>query len=164
MFTLRCTRRLLVRLGPPTLDEVAPTTLLGDWYANLCFRPGGQVVLFVNERSLLPVLVPAAPAARLATRFQAAAADMLLRLGVPAPVVDLERREMEQVRIGRTASRQVLGSMTDFAYLMESYRLDPIALDDLALKLAQAPCGPIGMKRPAEVVLELVTCTAARTR
>jgi len=64
MFTLRCTKKLLTRLGSPVpVDEVDPTTRLGDWYANLLFQPGGQVVLFVNERSLLPVLVAASPRA-----------------------------------------------------------------------------------------------------
>ncbi len=49
MFTLRCTKRLLARLGSALVaDEVEPTTRLGDCYANLLFRPGGQVVLFVN--------------------------------------------------------------------------------------------------------------------
>jgi hypothetical protein len=60
VFTLRCTKKLLARLGAsPALDDVEPTTRLGDWYANLLFRPGGQVVLFVNERTLLPVIVKA---------------------------------------------------------------------------------------------------------
>ena len=85
MFTLRCTKKLLARLrSTPIGDDVEPTTHLGDWYANLLFRPGGQVVLFVNERSLLPVLVPAGPATGLVNRFQAATADLLRQLGAPA--------------------------------------------------------------------------------
>ena len=63
MFRLRCTKKLLARLHTsPVTSGADPTTRLGDWYANLLFRPGGQVVLFVNERSLLPVLVLASPA------------------------------------------------------------------------------------------------------
>ncbi|BDG08224.1 DUF6933 domain-containing protein [Anaeromyxobacter paludicola] len=157
MFTLRCTRKLLDRLGStPVLSEVEPTTLLGDWYANLLFRPRGQVVLFVNERSLLPVLVQAAPASSLLTRFPAAAIGMLLRLGAPAAIVEAETMEMADVCIGKTLSRQVLGSMNDFAYLFEGYGREPEALTDIALKLAQAPCSPLGMKRPADVVLEML--------
>ncbi len=111
MFTLRCTKKLLARLGStPAINEVQPTTRLGDWHANLLFRPSGQVVLFANERTLLPVLVPAAPASSLLNRFPAAAAYLLLRLGVPAAVVEAERSEMAEVRIRKTASRQVLGS------------------------------------------------------
>lgn len=110
----------------------------------------------MNERSLLAVLVAASPSNTLVTRFREAAVDLLLRLAVPAAVVAAEAREMEDVRIGRTASRRVLGSMNDFAYLMDAYRGDPVALGDIALKLAATPCGPIGMKHPADVALELL--------
>jgi hypothetical protein len=157
VFTLRCTQKLLKRLGSRVADdEVAPTTRLGDWYANLLFRPGGQVVLFVNERSLLPVLVPASPASTLVERFQAAAGAILVRVGVPASVVEHELREMVDVRIGKTASRQVLGSMTDFAYLMDAYRRDPLDLEAIAMRLAATPCSPIGMQHPADVALEML--------
>ena len=65
MFTVRATKKLLHRIGPPTLREGDhSTTLLGKWYATaLPWRP--QVVLLVNESTLLPVLMPLAPAARL---------------------------------------------------------------------------------------------------
>jgi len=60
-------------LGPKvTLEEASPTMRLGDWYADLLYQPGGQVVLFVNERSLLPVLIPASPSSSLVVRFRAA--------------------------------------------------------------------------------------------
>jgi hypothetical protein len=110
----------------------------------------------VNERSLLPVLVPVAPASTLLTRFPTAAADMLLRLGVPGALVEAERREMPEARIGKTASRQVLGSMTDFAYLMDAYRRNPMVLEGIALRLADAPCSPFGMRHPVDVVVEML--------
>jgi hypothetical protein len=157
VFTLRCTKKLLARLGAmPASEEAEPTTRLGDWYANLLYRPGGQVVLFVNERSLLPLLVAAKPASSQVPRFQAAVADQLLRLGVPAAAVEAERREMEEVRIGKTASRQVLGSMNDFAYLLDAYSRSEFSFGDIAAKLASTPCSPIGMKYPLDVVLELL--------
>jgi hypothetical protein len=156
VFTLRCTKKLLARLGSTPALDLEPTTRLGDWYANLLFRPGGQVVLFVNERSLLPVLVPAAPASSLVTRFQAAAADLLLRLGVPGAAVEAERREMTEARIGKTASRHVLGVMTDFAYLLGAYSRAPLFLGDIAVKLASTPCSPSGWKHPADAAVEML--------
>jgi hypothetical protein len=60
------------------------------------------------------------------------------------------------VRIGKTASRQVLGSMNDFAYLLEAFYRDPLSLTDVAVRLAATPCGPIGMRHPRDVVLELL--------
>ena len=72
MVTLRCTRKLLARLrASPEPEDVAPTTKLGDWYANLLYAPGGQAVLFVSERSLLPIVVPAKEARALVDRFRA---------------------------------------------------------------------------------------------
>ncbi|MGH3826906.1 MAG: DUF6933 domain-containing protein, partial [Pseudonocardiaceae bacterium] len=63
MLIVRATKKLLDRLDPPGPDAgPASTTLLGDWYATALFwRP--QVALLVSEVTLLPVLMPLAPAA-----------------------------------------------------------------------------------------------------
>jgi len=61
---------------------------------------------------------------------------MLLRLGVPAAAVEAELREMAEVRIAKTASRQILGSMTDFAFLKDGYRNDRMDVDAVAMRLA----------------------------
>ncbi len=98
----------------------------------------------------------ASPAGSLVRRFQAAAADMLLHLGVPAALVEAERRQMAEVRIRKTASRQVLGSMSDFVYLMAAYRKDEMDLEDIAMRLAATPCGPIGMKYPVDVAVGML--------
>jgi hypothetical protein len=60
---MRATRKLLDRISPPTLrDGEQSTTRLGVWYATaLSWRP--QVALLINEPTLLPVLMPLAPAA-----------------------------------------------------------------------------------------------------
>ena len=75
---------------PPT-DAAAPeeptTTVLGDWYATMVFwRP--QVALFVNELTLLPVLMPFAPAASTLERVRVAAAEVLSAHGVRRSFVD----------------------------------------------------------------------------
>jgi hypothetical protein len=60
MFTLRCTRKLLKRLGTrPSSEAVEPSTVLGDWYANLLHLRPQQLVLAMSERRLLCVVVPA---------------------------------------------------------------------------------------------------------
>ena len=102
------------------------------------------------------MLVATSPAGTLVSRFSAAAAGMLLRLGVLATIVEDELREMAEVRIGKTASRQVLGSMTDFAYLLDGHRKDEMDLEGLAMRLAATPCGPIGMNHPAHVAVEML--------
>ena len=71
MYTLRCTRKLLRRIDEaPSSEAVASTTVLGDWCANLLYLRPQQLVLAMNERSLLCVLVPAAPAATVAERLR----------------------------------------------------------------------------------------------
>ena len=122
MFTLRCTGKLLKRLrASPGVDLEPPTTQLGDWYATLVYERTEQLVLCVSERSLLPVVLPAKEARTLVPRFRDALAELLARLGVPPAEIERERAEMADVRIGKTASRQVLGSMNDFLRML-SYR------------------------------------------
>ncbi len=68
MITLRCTSRVLNRLGAvPSSTAITPTNRLGDWYAGWVplRRP---LVMFMNERSLLVVLVHAAPIGTLLDR------------------------------------------------------------------------------------------------
>ena len=69
MLIVRATKKLLDRIGPPNLGEgEQSTTLMGQWYATAMFwKP--QVALFVSEPTLLPVLMPLAPAATLLARF-----------------------------------------------------------------------------------------------
>ncbi len=155
MFTLRCTQKLLARLRAPLEPgALPPTTRLGDWYANLLFERGGQLVLFVNERSLLPVLVTAKESRTLVDRFRESLGEVLGRLGVGVDAVKRELGEMDDVRFGKTASRQVLGSMTDFAFMVEA-RDRHVSLIDDSLWLAGTPCGPIRMERPRDVAVEL---------
>ncbi len=74
MVTLRCTQKLMRRLGVPVkVATHAPTTILGDWYANLIYARPRQIVLCMNERSLLLVLVAAQEGKSLPNRFRALA-------------------------------------------------------------------------------------------
>ena len=57
-------------------------------------------------------------------------------------------------REGREAP--VLGSMTDFALLMDACRGDTKDLEHVALRLAATLCGPLGGKHPADVAVELL--------
>jgi hypothetical protein len=100
VFTIHGTRRFRDRV--PRTDALAPeqatTTALGDWYATVLFwRP--QVALFVNEQTLLPVLMPYAPAASTLDRFRVAAAEVLRAHSVRPSFVDREAAEMIAYRV-----------------------------------------------------------------
>jgi len=135
VYTLRCTRKLLRRTDEtPTSEAVSPTTVLGDWYANLLYLRPQQLVLAMNERTLMCALVPAAPAATVAERLRLEVGGLLRDIGVPAAKVEAELAAMEHVAIGATASRAVLGCMNDAAKQLEFYPRG--AQGDLALREA----------------------------
>ena len=149
MFTLRCTAKLLTRLKAPLATApIAPSTRLGDWYANLLFARPAQLALFVSERTLLPVLVPARELETLLPRFRRMVRDVLEALGVAEHSVRNEEREMADVAIGRTASKRVLGSMNDFAWMVDGYLEGTTSLLDVSLRLAETPCSPLEMDTP----------------
>jgi len=165
MFTLRCTKKLLSRLGARPVPEqaaraVAPTTRLGDWHANVLYRRDLELVLLASDRSLLPILVPARPRDLIVARFVETLGTVLGRLDVPGDRISAEVAEMTEVQVCPTRSRQVLGTMTDFDRMLDSYRRPGRTLVDIALQLAEAPCGPIAMKSPRDMAAELL-CAAA---
>jgi hypothetical protein len=149
MFTLRCTAILRKRLGATEdAPSTPPSTKLGDWYAHLLFtRP--QVVLCVSERTLLPVLVPARDGSLLVRRLRDAVGEILGALGIADTAVEAERAAMKDAVIGKTVSRQVLGSMNDFVRMLDPYR-DAGSLLEVSLRLAETPCGPLRMSSPRE--------------
>lgn len=159
MFALRCTARLRKRLGET--EEAAsapPSTRLGDWYAHLLFtRP--QLVIWVSDRTPLLVLVPARESRLLVPRLRDAVAKMLLALGVAEPAVAAERDAMMDVVIGKTASRQVLGSPNDFVWMFDSYR-GAGRLLEVSLRLAETPCGPLRMNCPRDETIRAFTVAA----
>ena len=141
---VRGTKKVRDRLGGATAaDADRSTTRLGDWYVNvLFFKP--QLGLFVSEATLLPVLIPFAPAATLLDRFSAMLPIHLQAHGVPASFTESELAEMTTCRLAKTASRSVVGVMNEFRFLADAYtkpddETDPLAL---SLRLAMTPCGP----------------------
>lgn len=145
MLIVRATKKLLDRIGPPTLrDGEQSSTLLGQWYATVLFwRP--QVALLVNESTLLPVLMPLAPAATLAARAAGYIAATLAAHGTPGAVLEEEVRHMRDYRVATTANRSVVGIMNEFSRLAEAHRdRDPCPdLTGLAHRLASTPCSPL---------------------
>lgn len=92
MLIVRATKKLLDRIGPPTLrDGEQSSTLLGQWFTTaLPWRR--QVALLVNEPTLLPVLMPLAPAATLPARAARRIAAILAVHATPGAVIEEELR------------------------------------------------------------------------
>jgi hypothetical protein len=142
---VRATKRLLRLTGPSTApDDDRGTTLLGPWYATVLFwRP--RVALLVNESTLLPVLLPLAPASTLTSRISEQVTTVLVAHHAPAAIIDQERRHMQTCQLGATTNRSVVGVMTEFARLAQIHQDADPAMDlvGLAVRLAATPCSPL---------------------
>jgi hypothetical protein len=153
MFAVRCTRKLLNRGAPSVLESsVAPTTLLGDWYANILFSRPEHLVLCLSEKTLLPVIVPAKDIKRLPQRVTEAVCQVLRAYGIPEAQVEAEAIEMQQGYLATTASRKVLGCLNDFMYHFElQYQEHPgLTLLEQAMRLAEMPSAAIEFAFPFE--------------
>lgn len=145
MFVIRGTKKFLDRAGKvDATDERGSTTVLGSWCATVWFwKP--QVALFVNERTPLPVLLPMAPASTVAERFVLGLPEVLRDCGLDPRLAEAEVTAMADHRLDKTASRSVLGVMNEFKHMADDQlrHVDDVELMELALWLAQVPCGPL---------------------
>jgi hypothetical protein len=158
VLVLRCTQKLLKRLGPPVMDPPQSTTALGDWFAQPVAVGHQRYILLVSARSLLPLVIRAREIKHFDTAFADALASVLWRIGVPPADVARELAESREVVVAATNSRSVLGSVNDFSQMMKWAPLDnpDINLTDTALWLGDSPCKPLGYRIPLEVAFGLL--------
>lgn len=164
MLTLRCTQKLLARgLASSGGAEEPPTTLLGDWYGNVLIRRPRHLVLCMSQRTLLPAILPAKDAKSIPVRLSDAVCIVLGHLGIEPAAIERERREMHSVRVSRTASRSVLGSLNDLMFQLQvGLDVSPErSLVEHALRLAETPCKPIEYASPARATQALFASSAA---
>jgi len=144
VFTLRPTARLARRLKhAPALDTPPATMRLGDWYANLVHVGRQQLVLAISEKTLLPLVVPAAPVAGLADRIRARLGEVLTAYGIEREVIEGETAAMAEIAYGKTTSRQLLGVLVELARLLPFDLEQTATLLETSLRLAETPCGPL---------------------
>ena len=102
MVVLRCTLKLLVRLKQVgELPSVESTTRLGDWYGNILWIGRRQHLLFISERSRLPVVIPIREGKRLGTVFPDAVCEVLVNVGITAADIAEERSRMSELTFRR---------------------------------------------------------------
>ena len=154
MVVLRCTQQLLHRLkqfdGEPPMKS---TTRLGDWYGNVIRMGNRHVLLFISERSRLPVLIPIRQASKMATVLPDAVGEMLAWIRVPESVIAEERRHMSEIALERTNSRSLLGTMNDFAFGVRVHFMTRRneSLEDIARALAKTPILPLKGECPIDL-------------
>jgi len=147
MVVLRCTQKLLARLKrPEAAADVPSTTRLGDWYGNILQIGRRQHLLFISERSRLPVVIPIREAKALETVFLDALCDVLATVGIGAEDIADERLRMSEISFGRTNNRSLLGTLNDFAFMAQhgnANRDEPESPEELMRFLAQTPIVPL---------------------
>jgi len=145
VFSIHATKKLRDRVKAPLTDPIeTPSTALGNWYATALFwKP--QIALFVNETTLLPVLVPLAPVKTLAERFPVHLEAVLNALGTDPRFVAAEITGSADAYWAKTAARSVVGIMNEFSFLAESDRAHKHGEDlvAIAVGLAGTPCSPL---------------------
>ena len=155
MVVLRCTQKLLVRLKQVgDLPSVESTTRLGDWYGNIFWIGRRQHLLFISERSRLPVVIPISEGKRLGTVFPDAVCEVLANLGVTAADIAEERSRMSELAFARTRNRSLLGTLNDFAFMaqaVDARRTKPDSPEDLMRFLSQTPILPLDGASPIEL-------------
>src|SRR5262245_25917639 len=91
MLVVHGTKKLRDRIGAgrhSVADDAVPA--LGRWYATvLAWRPK-QLALFVHDTTLLPVLMPLAPAATVLARFPDRLAEVLDLHGITRSTIEPE--------------------------------------------------------------------------
>ena len=155
MVVLRCTQKLLLRLKQlGDLPPVESTSRLGDWYGNILRMGRRQHLLFISERSRLPVVLPIREMKRLGTVFPDAVCERLSIVGVSAADIADERMRMSELTFGRTRNRSLLGTLNDFAFMAllgDARRAEPESPEELMRFLSQTPILPLDGASPIEL-------------
>jgi hypothetical protein len=155
MVVLRCTQKLLVRLKQAgDLPTVESTTRLGDWYGNILRIGRHQHLVFISERSRLPVVLPITELKRLSVVFPGAVCERLAIVGVISEDITDERARMSEIAFGRTRNRSLLGTLNDFAFMAQQgnvNRVEPESPEELMRFLSQTPILPLDGASPIEL-------------
>ncbi len=166
MITLRCTQKLRKYLGVIPVNIPEPSTaVLGDWYGNLVPTFSGDLILFINEKTLLTIAIPVWESNNLVPLFRIRVANLLGMIGVHPKDISNEINHFDQVQYSKTASRSVLGSLNDFAWhyqimAEEAKSKSDLSLSKAELRLSQVPCKPLNYRFPCEVAIELLSMTS----
>jgi hypothetical protein len=145
MVAIRCTKKLLARVGEPQEASAPATATLGDWYACPLNIGHQRYVLLISEHSRLPVLMAGRELRHLADNFPDALAAVLWGLGISAVAIQREVEATSEAVIAKTNSRSHLGTLNDFSFMLRWQLLDRLDPDlvQAALELAHTPVGPL---------------------
>lgn len=111
-------------------------------------------LLFISERSRLPVVIPITESKHLATVFPDAVCERLAIVGIAEADIADERKRMSELSFGRTMNRSLLGTLNDFAFMTQSgdaRRTEPESPEELMRFLSRTPILPLDGARPIDL-------------
>ena len=158
MIVLRCTRKLLDRVGsPPVGNPPASSSLLGDWYAKPFQIGPKRLILLMSGTSRLPVVMHGRDVANLGRNFPEALGAVLFEIGVPGPMVAAEIEHSREFVYATTDSRSMLGSLNDFAFMAQHGVRDGGEIDavELSVELSGTPIVAANFGFPRDITLGL---------
>ncbi|SRR6266496_3065617 len=162
MVTLRLTHKLQKLLDIDLTEQLEPTTSkLGDWYANFVPTYSGDLIVLVNEKTLLSVAIPIWESNHLLLLFRLRIGNLLRMIGIPSKAIDQELHHYNDIQFGKTRSRSVLGSMNDIAFQYQAIaetaenKVD-LSLSNAEYRMSQMPCKPIDYQAPIDIAKELL--------
>lgn len=159
MLVLRCTRKLLERWGPAVSSPPESTTVLGDWYAKPFAVGRKRYTVMISGRSRIALVMPNRGLAEVMRRFPDELGALLLQLGARPDAAEREIEASREIVPALTNNRSLVGTLNEFASMASSAMSDDpqITLGDLSLWLSRSPVGPLGLQRPADVALVLLS-------
>jgi hypothetical protein len=124
MRLIHCTQKLLKELGSPPLQspDTSPNTGLGNWYANLLRIDRRKCILFTNEKTLYSFLMPKVKKENLMNIINEFLFNLNINLqaeGFPLEVINRVLSEYTDMGFAKTASKTVLGAMTQLMFEIE---------------------------------------------
>jgi hypothetical protein len=132
-------------------DETGQSLSMSSWHANLLWIDRRKCVLFTNDQTLYSLFVPAMKKPQFETFqevFRLNLYKSLMSEALSERQIESVFNEHRQIRIARTNSRSVLGSMNDLAAQVQCRvnmmdGLDNTDLHELNRELNRIPMGAL---------------------
>ena len=162
MITLHCTQNLFKLLQvEPEEQEVPATGALGDWYANLVSTAAGDLVLLVNERTLLSVAVPVQNIKSLIPMFRIRVMNLLAMIHIPLGIIEREVMNLNEIRFGKATNHAVIGLMNTLAWAYQEKAKgvkagEGISLSDVELDMSAMVSSQLENQNPADLAKSLL--------
>ncbi|MEQ1546397.1 hypothetical protein [Methyloglobulus sp.] len=172
MIQFRCTKKVQDFLGvkPRELCEIKePDSVLGNWYVNT-FKIGHRnLVIYMNERTLLSFIlvgVKKSESIKIISGFSAGLAQLLKAEGFSGDQINhILPHEME-IELTKTSDKSLLGNMNDLVYLYCAHiahsedSLGTIDIGEIIMKINRTPQRVINWKYSIDVAREVIRIKA----